>query len=238
MRDYAVAHKIKNPQLVILDMSHRSPYTVVLGAEEKSVNGTGKTSVFSPVLTEALEIGVHDISEGVLENMPEWISEKTLYEVPVNTNGRSYASYFVSDKKVTLSALERPALDSVDITGSITRYEGSVDVLNVRAEGGFYFDLYTIAKPHKIKCNFDEKFLEDIRSSVKQKASVTGVVTKCDEMDGFFYPSVISVQEFEQLSHKDDPPLDIDSLVDRFQTPPDVDAVKWVRKIRDEWDDE
>ena len=237
MRDYAVAYKIKSPQLVILDMSHRSPYTVVLGAEEKSKNELSESTP-SPTLTKALEIGVYDISKGDRESMPEWISEKTLYEVPVNTNGRSHASYFVSDKKVTLSALERPALDSVDITGSITRYEGTVDVLNVHNENEYFFHLYPISGPSKVKCIFDRKDLDRVKDSVKQKASVTGRVAEYTESNGFSYPSVIDIQEFEQLSYKGSESLDIDKLVEQFPTPPDVDAVKWVREIRDEWDDE
>ena len=238
MSDYAKAHGIKSPQLVILHTSHDSPFKFDVVAEERSVNGTGEKTVFSPGLTEALGNGVFYISKGDVELVPKWISPKTLDNIPVNTNGRSHASYFVSDKKVTLSALERPALDSVDITGSITRYEGTVEVLNVHNENEYFFHLYPISGPSKVKCIFDKKDLDRVKDSVRQKASVTGQVAEYTESNGFSYPSVINMQEFEQLSYKGSESLDIDKLVEQFPTPPDVDAVKWVREIRDEWDDE
>ena len=238
MKDYANEHKVIDPQLIILHTSHDSPFTFDVAMEVEGEYGTGEKEV-SPVLTKAVEKVIYDISKGDSGLVPEWVSDKTLKNIPVNINGRSWASYTVADEKVTLPALGRPPLDSIDMVGSITRYEGTVDVINVHNENENFFNLYPISGPKKVKCVFDKKdFLSKIKDSIEQKASVTGKVTKCKEVNGFLYPTAISVREFEQLSHKDDPPLDIDSLVDRFQTPPDVDAVKWVRKIRDEWDDE
>ena len=234
VRDYANAHKIKNPQLVVLDLSHGSPYTVTFAVEVESRN----EQVPSPIVTRAIGDGIYDISRGCFESVSEWASDKTLFSIPVNTNRRIRVIYVVADRAVTISPPTEAELDRVDITGSITSYEGIVATLNVHKENEYFFHLFTISAPKKVKCIFDSKDLDKVKDSIEQKASITGQVVEYTVRNGFSYPKVIKVSDFEQLSRKDDPPLNVDSLVDQFHTPPGVDSVKWVREIRDEWDDE
>ena len=234
VRDYANAHKIKNPQLVVLDLSHGSPYTVTFAVEVESRN----EQVPSPAVTRAIGDSICDISRGYFESVSEWASDKTLYSIPANTNEKSRVVYIVAGREAPLPPPVKIELDRVDITNSITSCEGIIKTLNVHKENEYFFHLYPISGPKKVKCIFDKKDLDRVKDSIEQKASVTGRVVKYIVLNGFSYPKAIKVDDFEQLSHKDDPPLDVDSLVDQFHTPPGIDAVKWVREVRDEWDDE
>lgn len=214
----------------VIDLSHSSPATVVVQAVSENDNIDSSKTVNTVVEY------VNLITNGKIPDNVDYSLLKHFKELGRGI-GSNYEDLSLRSKndiayigKKFLAEVEL-ALSEEDICeGSI---DGSLEAINLH-DGKNTFNIYPIVGVSKVQCHFPPALHNDAINGVDKKVLVTGLLKY---RRGENFPSSVEVKTIEIYPSEEELP----KFEDLFGLAPNatgkLSSEKFVRKLREEWDD-
>lgn len=215
--------------LKIIDLSHRSPATVVFEAVPKD---TEDYDWFEPTINH-----VFDLFEDIQEQVPMATVDNRLLEalqkfvkplgqkidsLKIMTDGRVIKANKEFSAKVDLAIAPEE-----NFPGSI---RGVLEYLNLHDENRT-FRIYPDIGPSKVNCIFPDELTERAIKAIRSFVEVHGILHQKKVAD---FPNEIEVQDIDIFPPDDELPTLSDLRGMSPDATGDLTSVEYVRKVRDE----